>query len=593
LDNETFLNLPIEVAVYDANGRYQFVNLAYEANEKLRHEMIGKNDFYYFESVGLDKAGAERREEFFKRVLKEKKTVRFTEQLHFPTTNKTYYYTRFYQPIFSPTHANKINNVCLFGNNMTAVILSQKELKYLVYHDKLTGLNNRESFNEQLDQIVLETERYKDEKQYAVLFCDLDNFKKVNDSLGHDAGDLVLKEVASRMKLCLRKTDLVYRLAGDEFTVIINHIKHDYDAAYVAEKIIKYLSSPFLINGQKINYVTTSIGIVLVPQDGSNREELIKKADTAMYKAKNSGKNNFQFFSKDMTMMSLNRLKIESNLRAMISENDYKKQFEILYQPIVVRREESRYEVVGTEALIRWNNPELGSVLPNAFIPIAEETDLIHFIGDWILHETCKGYKSLLKEIDIPLYVSINFSAKQLRSSMIVTKLLKIIEIAGIEPNNLQLELTETSYLDEEAKVISNLAELEKLGFRIAIDDFGDGYASLVYLQKLPASVIKIDKSFIKDMYETKKQEELVRAMIHLGKNLNKEVIAEGVDSVEKLNFLINQDCSIFQGMLFSKPLSLSNLKKVLISEAGSGLSIKLNKELTESVSIHEQILIK
>jgi EAL domain-containing protein (putative c-di-GMP-specific phosphodiesterase class I) len=294
-----------------------------------------------------------------------------------------------------------------------------------------------------------------------------------------------------------------------------------------------------------------------------------------------------------MTMMSVNRLKIESNLRALINENDYKKQFEILYQPIVTRKEEGRYEVVGTEALIRWNNPELGSVLPNTFIPIAEETDLIHFIGDWILHETCKGYKAILKEVGIPLYVSINFSAKQLRSGMIVTKLLKIVEIAGIKPQNLQLELTETSYLDDDAKVIHSLADLEKAGFRVAIDDFGDGYASLVYLQKLPASVIKIDKSFIKDIYETKKQEELVQAMIHLGKNLNKEVIAEGVDSVEKLNFLINRNCNIFQGRLFSEPISLLKLKKLLKSAEGPGLTIELNKELIETKSIHEQVLMK
>ena len=560
-DYKFYQNLPTEFAIFDLNGNYKFANSKYISEAQIREQIIGKNDAYYFDIIGIGEECVTKRQEMFDRMLKERKTIRFTEKLVFSETNKTLYYKRSFQPVFENSNPETISEIHFFGDNMTAVIHSQQELKFLAYHDKVTGLRNRDAFYQELDQVIYESERKTDENLSAVLFCDLDNFKLVNDSFGHDVGDNVLREVATRMKSCLRKSDFVFRLGGDEFTVLVKNLKHDYEAGDIAEKLSKNLALPYEVGAHKMNYLTVSTGIVIFPRDGTDRDLLVKRADTAMYNAKKNGKNNFRFFSESMTTQSLVRLKIENNLRMIVNDLKYEEEFILNYQPIIEKKRNGEFKIIGAEALLRWQNKELGFVSPDTFIPIAEKTDLINYIGEWVLRKGCNDLKNLNEKFNRPLYISVNVSAKQLRYADVVDKLKKIIQDTGVNPANLQLELTETAYLDKEPVIIDRIKELVGMGFKIAIDDFGVGYASLAYLQKIPASTIKIDRSFISDMHMSEDHEAFVKAILTLGKNLNKEIIAEGVERMQHLDILSMQKCYKYQGYLFSKPMLLEDLE--------------------------------
>jgi diguanylate cyclase (GGDEF)-like protein len=558
---EFYLNLPTEFAVFDLEGRYIFANSKYIPDDEKREEVIGKDDTDYFRLAGIRKECIEKRKEMFERVVEEKKIVRFTEKLIFPDLNKTLYYKRAFHPVFKSGNQKTLTEIHMFGDNMTAVIHSQQELKYLAYHDKVTGLRNREAFYQELDQVIYESERKTDEKYSAVLFCDLDNFKLVNDTLGHDIGDQILREVANRMKSSLRKSDFVFRLGGDEFTVLVKELNQEYEAGYIGEKLITNLALPYQIGEHKINYLTVSVGIVLFPKDGVDRELLVKRADTAMYNAKNNGKNNFRYFSETMTKQSLERLGLEKNLRSVVQEERFEDEFHVLYQPIIEKKRNGKFRIIGAEALLRWDNPELGSVSPHLFIPIAEKTDIIFHIGEWVLKKACEDLLSLNQKINRTIYASVNFSARQLKKPDIVNTLENIIADTNVDPKKLQLELTETAYLDKQVEVINRIKQLESMGLNIAIDDFGVGYASLVYLQKIPASTIKIDRSFITDMHTSEEHEAFVKAILTLGRNLNKEIIAEGVERMQHLDILSMQKCYKYQGFLFSRPLPLQDLE--------------------------------
>ena len=556
---------PMAAAVFDLNGNYKYVNDEYIMENRFKNEIIGKDDSFYFELLGVNLKSADKRKKIFKQVIKEKKTIRFTEKLHFTEKNKTRYYKRYLQPIFSNNNGT-LKEIHLYGSDLTAVMLAQNELKYLAYHDKLTNLKNRDAFNEQLDQIISEYNE-EEENLTAILFCDLDNFKLVNDSHGHDIGDTLLKEVASRLNNIIKKSDYLYRLGGDEFTLIVKNIKNELEAGRIAENLINLLSSPYFIQDHKITYISISVGIVVFPKDGHEREILVKHADTAMYNAKKRGKNTFQFYSKSITASSVKRLRIENYLRDLVYTNDFEDQFGILYQPIIEKNYQGTYSVIGAEALLRWNNPHMGWIPPDTFIPIAEETELILNIGDWVLYKAAMEYQKLKSNIDTPFYVSVNFSAKQMREKSAIKKIETVLQTTGISPYNLQLELTETNYLDEHEDVSENIKTLTDMGIRLAIDDFGVGFASLSYLHKVPATTIKIDKSFIKYLSTSKEHKELVKSIIVLGENLNKEVIAEGVEQVEDLYLLDKQKCHKYQGYLFSKPLSLIDFEKYMSKE--------------------------
>ena len=565
---ELFHDLPLEVAMYDVQGRIRFVNKHFENDAQIRKEMIGKDDDYYFQLKSIRREAILIRRVYFQRAIKEKQLVKFTEKLHFENENKTLYYKRYYRPVFFNDGSKEVSHVFFFGTNLSATVLGQKELRYLAFHDKLTGLKNRQALNEFIKQMEVEIEKDPHPSMQALLYIDLDNFKYINEALGHTVTDLLLQEVASRLNICVEKSDQIYRYASDEFIIILRNINQDYDAGRIAEKITKYLSKPYLIQNQRITSLTCSIGIAMFPKDGKNIEVLLKNADTAMYSAKKNGKNNFQYFSKALTEYSVRRLKIEKHLIELVNTNDYEKQFQILYQPIVEKKRHGEYKVVGAEALLRWKNHELGHVLPDAFIPIAEEAELISKIGEWIFKKTCTEYKDLNHKTDPPLVLSINFSAKQLRSPKIIKKIEEILKSTNFNPKHLQLELTETSYLDEHPEVVANIQAIGDMGIRIALDDFGVGFASLSYLHKVPASTIKIDRSFIRYLSTSPRHKELVKTIIMLGENMNKDVVAEGVEQVEDLYLLDSNHCFKYQGYLFSKPVDLEEFRKILKKES-------------------------
>lgn len=556
--------IPMEVAVLDTEGIYLFANKYYIPDRKIARKIIGKNDEYYFKLMGITASQANRRGEYFLRAIQEKKTVRFTENIFVPAKNRNLYYTRFYQPILSDGNSGEITHILFFGRDITAIIHAQKELRSLSYSDKLTGLKNRNAFYEQLEQLVLEADRNETTQLKALLFCDLDNFKLVNDTYGHDVGDFVLKEAAKRMYSCLRKSDHVFRLGSDEFTIIIRNLKNELDAGKVAEKIIQKISEPYVIGNQKITSISTSIGIVPFTNEKHHSDFLVKKGDTAMYLAKYRGKNNFQFISESMTQKALHRLQIEKTLRDLIDSNKFDEQFKLLYQPIVQRKSNGEYRIVGAEALIRWHNPELGLIMPNSFIPISEETDLIRELGNWVLNKSCSDFSSLISNSDFPLYISINVSARQLKYQNILEQLEETLKYINIKPENLQLEITETSFVEYEQNVIENIRKLHEMGIKLAVDDFGVGFASLSYLQRLPASTIKIDRSFISNIGQDNESNDFIKSIIALGRSIGKEIIAEGVESPEQVDFLFAQECNQYQGYLFSRPVDLDKFKSLL-----------------------------
>ena len=562
---EFFEQFPLAAAVFDLKGNYKYVNDEYMIEDRFKNDIIGKDDSFYFELLGISEKCVDKRKKIFNQVVKEQRTIKFTERLHFTEQNKTRYYKRYLQPIFSDNNGT-LKEIHFYGSDLTAVILAQNELKYLAYHDKLTNLKNRDAFNEQLDQIITEYNE-EDENLTAILFCDLDNFKLVNDSHGHDIGDALLKEVASRLNSTIKKSDYLFRLGGDEFTLIMKNIKNELEAGRIAENLINILSSPYFIDDHKITYISISVGIVVFPKDGREREILVRHADTAMYNAKKRGKNTFQFYSKSITASSVKRLRIENYLRDIVYTNDFENQFGVMYQPIIEKNYQGSYSVIGAEALLRWNNPHMGWIPPDIFIPIAEDTELITKIGDWVLYKAAMDYQKLKSNIDTPFYISVNFSAKQMRENVAIKKIESVLQNTGISPYNLQLELTETNYLDEHMDVSQNIKTLTEMGIRLAIDDFGVGFASLSYLHKVPATTIKIDKSFIRYLSTSKEHKELVKSIILLGESLNKDIIAEGVEQVEDLYLLDKEKCHKYQGYLFSKPLNLIDFERYMSKE--------------------------
>jgi diguanylate cyclase (GGDEF)-like protein len=559
---DIYQSIPMEIAVYDLQGKYKFVNSDYAGTPEISQELVGKDDGYFAKLKGISPDSLIKRRNIYRQLLEQKKLLQYTEKLYFPSKNQTLYYKRIFQPLFSNNGNKELTGVCMFGSSLTHVIHAQKELEYLVYHDKLTGLKNRNAFYESLDQILMETD--PEQEMIAILICDIDNFKAINDKYGHKTADFCLTEIARKISEIINKTDQIFRVGGDEFALILRNINNEYDASRVAEKIITEVTKPYEIFDQVINYLMISIGIVIIPKDGNARDTLIQRASDALKNAKRIKNSEYSFFSEELTIKSMRRLEMESKLRLIINENSYDQQFQILYQPIVEKKQQGDYRIIGCEALLRWHNPDLGSVSPNIFIPLAEDTDLICQLGDWVLYKAIKDFKEMIERVKKPVHLSVNFSAKQMKDSKIVSKIDKIVQNTGITPADLHLEITETSLLDEGLQVIQNINDIEKLGLKIVIDDFGVGFASLRYLQKFPVSIIKIDRSFVQHINQSHDHKKLVESIILLGQNLNKDIIAEGVENLEHLYVLYTQNCFKYQGYLFSKPITISEFETLL-----------------------------
>lgn len=444
----------------------------------------------------------------------------------------------------------------------------EDQLSQMAFYDALTGLPNRRLFHDRLQQALTLATRHS--KLIGVLFLDLDRFKTINDTLGHETGDCLLQGVAERLSALVRKCDTVARLGGDEFTILLDDLLNVEDAKSVAEKIIGCLSTPFMIGEHEL-FASTSIGITFFPMDGVDTETLIKNADTAMYHAKREGRSNYQLYQNGMNLETVERMNLEHSLRkAIVQENlqvYYQPQMFLHYQPQVER---VSGEIIGAEALLRWNHPEQGFISPDKFIPVAEETGLIIPIGEWVLKTACEQVASWQKAGHGALRMAVNLSARQIQQPGFVQQIDRIMHATGVDPASLELEITESMILHNIDKIIVTLRELKARGFMISIDDFGTGHASLSNLQNLPVDTIKIDKSFVQKMLTDSGSAAIVRAVLQMAGHMGLRVVAEGVETEEQLNYLITHECSIIQGFYFSRAVPGEDFQTLVLNDLNS-----------------------
>lgn len=431
---------------------------------------------------------------------------------------------------------------------------AEARIEQLAHQDILTGLSNRYSLDDRLVQSLTIAQR--DQTQLGVFFIDLDRFKYINDSLGHHIGDRLLVEVAQRLKACVRESDIVARIGGDEFVVVLTGLKEISHVVNIAETILREISKAYEIDDHKLN-TSPSIGISIYPNDGDCADKLLKNADTAMYHAKEQGRNNYYFFTESMRTNALERIKIERELNIAIHSN----QLELHYQPQINTIDNSIHSM---EALIRWNHPIQGLIPPDRFIPIAEETGLILEVGQWVINEACRQLNEWKNNGKTCHKLAVNLSVRQLQSEELVDDIILIMEKHQIQGSELELEITETVTMNEPELAEQQMFILRGLGISLAIDDFGTGYSSLAYLKRLPIQTLKLDKSFVRDIENDQNDAEICMATVALAHNLGLKVVAEGVETEAQRDFLVKLNCDYLQGYLFSKPLSAREISLII-----------------------------
>lgn len=452
----------------------------------------------------------------------------------------------------------QITGVFMIVRDITNKKEYEAKINYLAFHDSLTGLPNRRFVEQQLDQVIMEAQ--KTDQQVYVLFLDLDHFKLVNDSLGHDFGDLLLQEASLRLQDCVGKKGAVSRLGGDEFMVILTDVTEK-EVSSMANEINQMIEQAFFIHGHEL-YITTSIGISRYPEDGQDRSVLMRNADAAMYAAKDKGKNSFHLYVPNLEQPVNDKMNIQNELNRALARQE----FLLHYQPQVSAKSGA---IVGVEALIRWDHPERGLLLPDQFISVAEETGLIVPIGEWVLRTACKQNKQWQEQGLMPLRVAVNLSARQFLKQDFTQMIAEILDQTGLAPEYLELELTESSMIDVQ-RATQALKELKQLGVHVAIDDFGTGYSSLYYLKEFPLNRLKIDRSFVRDMIKQPSNQAIVSTIISMAHHLQLHVIAEGVETKEELAFLQEHLCEEVQGYLFSRPLPSEDVAFYLQAQKGA-----------------------
>ena len=445
---------------------------------------------------------------------------------------------------------------------------AEAKIRFLAYYDVLTGLPNRQLFKEHSIQAIRMAQR--DGTKVAIIYLDIDHFKRINDTLGHNAGDSLLQKISENMMVVIRSSDIIARtdsesqpatsisrLGGDEFTIMLRGLTEMKHAALVAKRIIKCLGMPVKVAGQEL-YVTGSIGIAVYPDDGEDIDTLLKNADTAMYHAKDAGRNNFQFYAKHMNELTLARLNMEAELKKALEKNE----FILYYQPQV---EAATSKIVGVEALIRWEHPERGLVSPDEFVIIAEETGLIIPIGEWVLRTACAQMAVWHKAGFNRLRIGVNLSSLQFRQHNIVKSIKDILVNTGLDPKYIELEVTESVIMQDVEENIATLRKLKKMGLNLSIDDFGTGYSSMSYLKQFPLDTLKIDRSFIKDILTDPNDAAITKATIGLAKGLGLTTIAEGIETEEQLTFLRKQGCDQIQGYFISRPVPAEEVEQLFL----------------------------
>jgi len=458
-----------------------------------------------------------------------------------------------------------ITNFISTGMDITERMQAEERLHHLAYHDVLTDLPNRALFMERLSHALLQ--RHSDGEKLAVLFLDVDRFKTINDTLGHESGDRFLQSFTRLLLNCVRTGDTVARFGGDEFAILLENINSIQAVSGVAEKINHALTKPFRVDGPDL-YVTTSIGICLYPDDGDNPNILLKHADSAMYQAKEQGRNNYKYYSDEMSAQAYRRMALEVGLRTALDRD----QFFLNYQPQIDIRSD---EIIGAEALLRWEHPELGLVNPMEFIPILEEIGLIIEVGEWVLRTACRQAKSWNAMFTNPFRVAVNISGKQFSNADLKGQVLRIIEETDLDPHLLELEITESVLMQDDKSTMVNLIDLHDYGMKLSIDDFGTGYSSLSYLKRFPVDCLKIDRSFVRDITSDPDDATIVGAIIAMAHRLNLEVVAEGVETEAQLEFLRQGNCDIVQGYFYSKPVDAGEFQKILVAS-----QFNMNKDI-------------
>lgn len=541
--------MPAGVIMLDSDYRFLAVSDRWLDNFKVyggtRETIIGRT---YFE---VYPAAPETYRQMFDKVLTGKIQSNDRQEIYWPDGSKHWVRWEARPWIASD---NAIGGITLFGEVITDQVEAEERILFHASYDELTKLPNRRLFNDRLEETLAQAKRSGN--PIALLLIDLDGFKSVNDTHGHGAGDELLKEVARRLKACTRAGDTVARLGGDEFTAILTTLSHEEDAGRVGNKILAAINEPIMAEGNEVR-VGGSIGVAVFPDDGEDAEGLLRNADTAMYRAKNGGKNMVVFFQSDFDEKSAKRLTIESELRHAIDEN----QLMLHYQPRILTHDRS---CVGVEALVRWQHPERGLVPPGAFIPVAEESGLIVRLGEWVMKEACRAAKRWEDAGFGDLRVAVNVSSMQFRRGNLMDLVNDSLSESGLSADRLEVEITEGTLMEEPEAAAELLNSIRGLGTHVAVDDFGIGYSCLSYLKKLPLDILKIDASFVREVTTDADDAAIVTTIIELADNLRLGVIAEGVETEDHARFLSEKGCKEAQGFLYSRPLPEADLIKFL-----------------------------
>jgi len=535
------------ISVMDADGRILYQSPA------LRHllgyepaDTVGRNVSELVHRDDLDQVRAA-----FKRVIEARQS---NEAVEFRLRHRDGMW-RTFESLGTNCLANPhIHGVVFNSRDVTDRKVIQQRIQHLAYHDNLTGLPNRSLLQDRLAHSIARAERGG--RKVAVLFIDLDNFKNINDTLGHDVGDELLRQVSRRLSECVRLEDTIARQGGDEFIVLLDSLEDSRGASVVAQKVLTSLRQAFILSGTE-QHVSGSVGIALYPEDGRDAQTLMKNADTAMFHGKSLGKNTYQYFTAQMNIAVKRRMTLESALRRAVMQKD----FVLHYQPQI--NLESG-EIIAVEALVRWKTEDSGTVMPGDFIPLAEETGLINEIGEWVLREGCRQAKEWQDKGLPARRMAINLSARQFSDRGFLDMVTRVLAETGLDPRQLELEITESQVMRQTEGMIMLLNKLADMGVQLAIDDFGTGYSSLSYLKRLPIQKLKIDQSFVRDITVDPNDTAIVVAIINMAKSLDLETIAEGVETAGQLALLRSKGCKTGQGFYFSAPVRAEVLYPLL-----------------------------
>lgn len=553
--NAVFRAIPDQLFHFDANGKVITYKLGQSSHYYLKDKrLINRCIKDVFNAEVIDKLTASIKQVLEQLIPKDFEFVIYHDK-------KIYYYEVRMMPV-------KSQEVIVLIRDITERKQADDQIAYLAYHDSLTALPNSRLFKDRLEHAISQAKR--NNKILAVMFLDLDRFKLINDSMGHSAGDELLKITSQRLIEAVRKTDSVAinantdnsaiaRSGGDEFTILLDDIESREAITRIAERIVKNIALPMKLGREEV-HISTSIGIAIYPEDGVEVDELLKHADSAMYHAKAQGKNNFQYFADSMNRSSFERLSLENNLHRAIAHNE----LHLYYQPQFNVGSDT---MIGMEALIRWEHPDKGFISPGDFIPVAEETGMILKIGEWVFREACEqGVVWINAGYDVHK-ISVNLSPRQLKDEKISKLIESILHETGMPANKLCIELTESALMLDPKVADARLKKIKDLGVSLSLDDFGTGYSSLSYLKRFPIDTLKIDQAFIRDIKTDKEDAALVRAIIAMAHGLSMDVIAEGVETKEQLDFLNAHGCDIVQGFWFSRPLSALDMKELFLKK--------------------------